>query len=141
MSKELEALKRGIIEFEKNLEDDPNNEWLKRTIAGMKKCYQRLEAIENAEPSEALEKLNELLNWDGASKVKFALYYSIKQSLLRAQEQEKVLEIIFEKQVDVCELKICIDVYEDSLYQYNKRTIERFRLTPEEFDTLKEYFK
>ena len=63
MTKELEALERGIIEFEKNLEDDPNNEWLKRTITGMKKCYQRLEAIDNAKPSEALESLDKVIDY------------------------------------------------------------------------------
>ena len=178
-SKELEALERGIIEFEKNLEDDPNNEWLKRTIAGMKKCYQRLEAIENAEPSEAFECLRQIgvietYHRDDGTLLKDSImfkpeYDTIKYSLIKAQEdeeenkrlwndittiskqytdlmleyqeQKRVLEIIFEKQVDVCELKICIDVYEDSLYQYNKRTIERFRLTQEEFELLKEYFK
>lgn len=30
------SLDRAITEFEKDLEDDPNNEWLKREIEGLK---------------------------------------------------------------------------------------------------------
>ena len=92
-SKELDALERGIIEFEKNLEDDPNNEWLKRTIAGMKKCY----------------------------------------SLLKAQEQEKVLEIINEKEVNISSLK-AYDLEEYNMIYENK-------LTQEEFDLLKRWME
>jgi len=61
-----------------------------------------------------------------------------KNAFKVVEKSLKALEIIKEKQVDVCELKICIDEYEDSLYQYNKRTIEKFRLTEEEFNLLKE---
>ena len=60
MSKELEALERGIIEFEKDLEDDCNNEWLKRVVAGMKKCYQRLEAIDNLMKKYEIEDIEDL---------------------------------------------------------------------------------
>jgi len=61
-----------------------------------------------------------------------------KNAFKVVEKSLKALEIIKNKQVDVCELKICIDEYEDSLYQYNKRTIEKFRLTKEEFNLLKE---
>lgn len=54
-------------------------------------------------------------------------------------EFQKILKIIKKKNVDICELKICIDEYDDSLYQYNKSmNIKQFKLTQEEFDTLKE---
>ena len=36
MSKELDSVELARIEFEKDLEDDCNNEWLKRVIAGLK---------------------------------------------------------------------------------------------------------
>jgi len=62
----------------------------------------------------------------------------LPDELATIEKSLKALEIIKNKKVDVCELKICIDEYEDSLYQYNKRTIEKFRLTQDEFDTLKE---
>ena len=91
MTKELEALKRGILEFEKELEDDCNNEWLKRVVAGMKKCYQRLEAIDNSNPSEALECLEYLYcnPTDYNSNDRAKDYDTIKQALLKAQEQEE----------------------------------------------------
>ena len=184
VSKELEALERGIIEFEKNLEDDPNNEWLKRTIAGMKKCYQRLEAIENAEPSEVLECLEETLNkafdygvqstldnlllrgYNTANMLKQELLgntldvdlenikeewinklniTTIKQALIKAQEQKRVLEIIKEKDVDVKFLRMLIN--SDSEYTRKKALkiynlcLDNEELTPEEFDTLKEMIK
>ena len=112
------------------------------------KMYQHLEAIDNAKPSEALKELDDIsylvLNEidDLKNKELWKSYFNtIKQALLKSQEQEKVLKIMFEKKVDMCELKICIDEYEDSLYQYNKRTIEKFKLTQEEFELLKRYFK
>ena len=133
MSKEyLEALERGIIEFEKNLEDDPNNEWLKRTIAGMKKCYQRLEAIDNANPSEALIYLDQFMNemtrclenpkqyaknynkeifW----KYKNTFETTIKQALLKAQEQEKVI------------IELCEYCGMDNLYPYDN--LEEIKIT------------
>ena len=55
VNKELNSVELARIEFEKNLEEDPNNEWLKRVIAGLKmaeQSLQRLEAIENAKSSE-----------------------------------------------------------------------------------------
>lgn len=101
------------------------------------KMYQRLEAIDNANPSEALEVVGYLKDHHLNAVPYYDWLNEIEQYILKAQEQEKVLEIVKEKQVDICELKICIDEYEDSLYQYNKRTIEKFKLTQEEFDLLK----
>lgn len=96
MSKELEALERGILEFEKELEYDCNNEWLKRVIAGMKKCYQRLEAIDTAEPSEALECLEYLYSepYDyGSIEIDRAKDYNdIKNYILKTQEPKKYLK-------------------------------------------------
>ncbi len=42
MSKELDSVELARIEFEKNLEEDPNNEWLKRLISGLKLAEQAL---------------------------------------------------------------------------------------------------
>lgn len=95
MSKELEALERGIIEFEKELEDDCNNEWLKRVVAGMKECYARLKAIENAKPSEALEYVD-MLKEDGCITTLYQgkALETIRQALLKAQEQENKIKIL-----------------------------------------------
>ncbi len=122
MSKELDALERGILEFEKDLEDDPNNEWLKRVVAGMKKCYQRLEAIDNANPSEALEGLERIDNTLCLNNMKGKLEFgidteehtdcdsvigmtedleSIKQSLLKAQENENRINIEIESKAKI----------------------------------------
>ena len=138
MSKELDELERGIIEFEKVLEDDCNNEWLKRVVAGMKKCYQRLEAIDTANPSEALECLEKpIIRFARTSEdidfKDYEEYDTIKQSLLKAQEQEKVLEIINEKEVNISSLK-AYDLEEYNMIYENK-------LTQEEFDLLKRWME
>ena len=89
----------------------------------------------NKTPLEHFQDIKELEVADGPEiTVEDILPYKCEQ----VEKSLKALEIIKEKQVDVCELKICIDEYEDSLYQYNKRTIEKFRLTKEEFNLLKE---
>ena len=44
-----EYLELAIIEFEKEQYDDPNNEWLKSVIKGMKECKQDLERLEKLE--------------------------------------------------------------------------------------------
>lgn len=43
------SLDRAIIEFEKHLEDDPNNEWLKREIEGLKLARRALERLDKYE--------------------------------------------------------------------------------------------
>lgn len=97
MSEELEAFELAIYEFEKELEDDCNNEWLKRVIAGTKKCYQRLKAIENSNPSEALECVEDLIfnfsvdeyveRYDNNLQV-------IKQALIQGEQDRKNLELV-----------------------------------------------
>lgn len=47
--KSKEYLELAIIEFEKEQYDDPNNEWLKSVIKGMKECKQDLERLEKLE--------------------------------------------------------------------------------------------
>ena len=99
-------------------------------------ALQRLDAIDNANPSEALEKL-----LDGYSKgIAGRSYYdAIKQALLKAQEQEKVLDIIKEKNVDIGLVINC-----DSVEEYNDNltllAISQY-LIQEEFKLLKRYFK
>ena len=63
-------------------------------------------------------------------------FNTIKQALIKAQEQEKVLNIIKNKDVDMFNLKIAllqnsVDVYNSSIpieYEGNKLTQEEFEL-------------
>jgi len=71
-----------------------------KQIKILKQALQRLEAIDNANPSEALEELKELHELAyGNEKTSWKIddirmSSHIKQALLKAQEQDKVLEIL-----------------------------------------------
>lgn len=41
-----EALKLAILEYEKDLETDKNNQWIKNVLKGLKECQQDLEMSE-----------------------------------------------------------------------------------------------
>lgn len=100
MNKELEALKRikNFLGYNYCSVDLPNE------LKCVEQALQRLEAIDNANPSEALDKLKTLGHicvyrdtW-----TPFEIHFeeeftTIKQALIKAQEQEKVLEIIDNK--------------------------------------------
>ena len=132
MSKELEAL--HTIAFNTQINGMNFGDEL-RTI---EKALQRLEAIDNANPSEALEELEQ----DIKNRVILAedkqlkLCAVIKQALLKAQEQEKVLEIIKEKYVE-----FYILLKSKNVEHYNSNTKFGKELTEEEFDLLKRYFE
>lgn len=90
MSKEyleaLENLKQQAIAFE-------HGELAIKVANGnyttLKEALQRLEAIDNANPSEALECLEEMYEVSCDSrKPEYNLYETIKQALLKAQEQD-----------------------------------------------------
>ena len=105
----------------------------------VKEALQRLEAIDNAKPSEALECWRylsavtpdwvKLLN-DGTNAL-----IPIKQSLIKSQEQEKVLKIIFEKSVDIFRLK----KLDFNTFNQLQRSCKLPELTQEEFELLKRY--
>ena len=108
-----------------------------------------LEAIDNAKLSEALEKFDYIGN-----DIKFAYdddYVSydytddveyVKQALLKAQENEKILSVLKEKNVWVARLKGLIKKYNDldalRIYNANMPSID-YQLTQEEFDLLKRW--
>ena len=137
MNIEFEALKR----IGNNLEHHyPENI---RDFNILKQALQRLEAIENANPSEALECLEQLAEMADKCWVSCDVHKwknTIKQALIKAQEQEKVLKIIKEKNVDVYILN---DL--GTLEEYNEWVLKKYgtyyQLTKEEFELLKEYFK
>ncbi len=180
MSKEyLEALERlycsGNLQLDYVLSDKH-----KLDYEIVEQGLQRLEAIDNANPSEGLECLDNLakgkpLDFDNVSPVLDYHYLlsrkeinTIKQALLKAQElekengalklrvrvleedleeqselakhyldeQEKVLNIIKEKNVSSRWLKYC-----DTVDLYNKCVLLDDKLTQEEFELLKEYSK
>lgn len=94
MTKELEALK-DLCEFV-NYCDEANED-----VGVIEQALQRLEQIDNANPSKAITELanikNTLLSIDLYSKVfinddLFESLENIKQALLKTQEQEKVLD-------------------------------------------------
>ena len=147
MTKELEAFENIVKVYgDTNSLEGTYNDFL--TI---KKALQRLEAIDNSEPSEAL-KIVETLADDGLlNKEIGAISYNqiwlknqieiLKQALLKSQEQEKVLEIIKEKKVniDLLYASSSVEQYNDELVRvYGMWFVKDRQLTQDEFDTLKE---
>ena len=111
----------------------------------VKQALQRLEAIDNAEPSEALGALEDIILYLNASEPK-GLYCenieTIQQALLKAEKEHKALEIIKEKGCDISWFKYCIKycikenlmvkAYNSGYHEYDKK------LTKEQFNLLKE---
>ena len=133
----LEALKKIKQEFG----CDPEYYGLGSYFEIIENGFKRLESIDNAKPNEALEKL-----LDGYSKgIAGRSYYdTIKQALLKAQEQEKVLEIIKEKRVNVewfwndfVDNGFGYHYYLEKWYKY--QSTDKQKLTKEEFDLLKRW--
>ena len=101
----------------------------------VREALERLEAIENENPIEALKCLEDLYcePVDYRSNDKANDYETIKQALLKAEKELKALEIIKEKLVDVFKLYNCKTVEE-----YNQAQYRDCMLTEEEFNLLKE---
>ena len=55
-----EALKLAILEYEKDLEFDENNQWVKNVLKGLKECQPGLVCLEKLE--KAIDILKEVLN-------------------------------------------------------------------------------
>jgi hypothetical protein len=160
MSKELELIRlliKGANEYEKETGNKNPTVYLSRNnLLVIEKSLQRLESIDNAEPSEALECLEEIRDFRyGKDKLlvcQTKMHTTIKQALLKAQKEHKALEIIKEKYPNVVEVKLCknyeyyklrmsskhdteivkIDWNDKSLLDYLKL------LTEEEFNLLRE---
>ena len=161
MSKELEALKIGIPKLKK-LYENSAKKINKNDILGfdlvfvyLDKALQRLESIENSKPSEALDCLEKL----GAEKLargelirndsKVEPYINtIKQALLKAQEQEKVLDVIKEKKININNFQTSLIVMSNFTYTYYINNSRDYHtcilvnlLTEEEFDLLKRWLE
>lgn len=151
MSKELEALENFVRtsvwndnEFHE-IWDNGNYD-----LEIVKEALQRLESIDNANSSEALEILynNAKLDRDRIEEggiVTYAeeiehneaikpYYDTIKQALLKAQEQEKVLKIIKEKRVNM--LALIHSIRFENLEYYNDGCFDWDELTQEEFELI-----
>jgi len=133
MSKEQEAFNRIMETYGKtNSLEGTYDDFL--TI---KKALQELEDIKNVKPNEALELVSCLKDY----LLNMIPYYDwlndIDKYILKAQGQEKVLNIITKKNIDIFELKISKKVEEYNVVV--KRPFDT--LTQEEFKLLKEYFK
>ena len=140
MTKELEAfLEKRIrdINYYLKINERSENEKNFPPIYELQICYlaKRMLAIENANPSETL-KCVDVLKEDGCITTLYQgkALETIRQALLKAQEQEKVLEIVLEKRVDMYALIITYD-----LKDYNEMIKHTYELTQEEFELLKRY--
>ena len=152
MSKELKTLVPSVVlKFVDGLlkryegKTDYNIYITKDWLLEIKQCLKRLEAIDNAEPSEALkflEGLNCGLKDDKAIHITIdyfeKAYSTIKQALLQAQKSLKALEIIKEKRV-ACDLLTNPDVMDYKKYNSHCDKYDFIvPLTEEEFNLLKE---
>ena len=136
MNKELDYL-------DDILKNEPMTLNKRMIIECIKEKIQRIEAIDNAKPSEALKVLNS--NPVIREEMDYEDYYTINKTLLKAQENEKVLEIIKKKDVDIIRIKHLIfesqkkPKYWDLRYYNEARVIDDEKLTQEEFDLLKRW--
>ena len=97
MSKELEEIKtlRGFNQVELN-----NDKNINKSLDVIEQALQELQAIDNAKPNEALkclEKLGHLDLYESYINLKVNEvdeFGIIKQALVKAQEQEKILEVL-----------------------------------------------
>ncbi len=116
MSKELEAFDRIMKTYgNTNSLEGTYNDFL--TI---KQALQRLEQIENAKPSEVLDIINKIIDAidyhkkqtneeNSVACISEETLVRFQQALTKAQEQEKVLEIIKERHIDILSLEECIE--------------------------------
>lgn len=150
MSKELEALHR--IANAKNHFKYDTLELVDKDFQIVQQGLLRLEAIDNDDLNEALESLDKVNNYlndvydykEIKEEVRKDINY-IKQKLIKAKKQEKVLEIIFKKDVDLEWFKMRKKWTETLENQYKSycKYIENNSywsfITQEEFDLLKRY--
>lgn len=181
MGKDLEALESldKLEECAYAMEDLPKSNWIdlaeneaeldlkimnwvetiKFELFKGKQSLQRLEAIDNSNPSEALKYVNgkitdledDLQHYTMVEKDKCKEFFiredlkqftNIKQALLKAQNQEKILSVILKKRIDL-ESFYSTFVKDDLDYKYYEKYYGTYgleKLTQEEFNSLKEVF-
>ena len=140
MNKDLEALNRvrnKFIDFFH--EDTPDFDTLEQVLTELK-------AIKEANPSEALELVYCLKDYLMNMMPYYDWLNDIEKYILNAQEQEKALEIIKTKNVDIFFLRNSCDTVEEYNEEINNNTMYYCygncrKLTQEEFILLKEVFE
>lgn len=160
MTKELEHLE--IIEDWANEHHDSKEVW-EHSIP-VQEALQRLEAIDNSQPSEALLGLKHIKKYyvpEPCSSTTYDYLETIKQALIKSQENEKVLNkvlklnsewaeeldykndiirIIYEKNVNIGLVKVLGSVEQyNQTYVYDNMLNVKWCLTQEEFELVKRY--
>jgi len=116
-----------------------------------------LKAIKKSNPSEALEGLKHIKKYyvpQPCSAKTYDYLEAIEQALLKAQEQSKVLEVIFEKGFDrsikdydnyAIWLEYKTEQFDKAIEKHptilNWDVFDNFTYTQEEFDIIRNYFK
>ena len=168
MSKELECFNRiknllVCVDYEKDIVKSVN-EIVPKSCDKVEQALERLESIDNADYSDALVYIEDLrIENDALIAVKDTTGYdadtqriyvgrlkdkekeinTIKQYILKAQEQEKALSIVKEKCVSVWHLmkSKTVEEYNSYLYIEGIEDTKNFILTEEEFELFKRYVK
>ena len=130
-----------------NVENDFRNDF--ERLKTIEQALLELQSIKESNPNEVLKILEEVKyapsfmggndryrTYLGSDKLYEKDINIIKQYILKAQENEKVLEIIKDKNVLIYNLKIA-----DNLTEYNRWADDENTLTQEEFELLKRYFE
>lgn len=140
MEKVFKAL--GIII--ETLSNDKGHIMCRKELDVIIQALTELNAIKEANPSEALEDFEKMIQQVFQVDSEFEIYRDkVKQHILKSQEQEKVLRIVFEKRINVD--KFVMDFINDEKfygYEYYKENYLRYGiglLTQEEFDLLKRW--
>lgn len=153
MNKEyLEALERLAMPDELHIKE------CKRLGIGLtddydliKKALFELKVIKEANPSQAMG----CLHWLGKHRIEFSEFLApiedtseynvIKQALLKAQENEKILKFVFEKNINIERFKSDLLIIGNFTYRYYVNNFGNYHsglvvklLTEEEFNLLKE---
>ena len=122
------------------LSNDKGRVMCKKELDILGQALQRLDSIDNVNSNDAIKCLTglekEIIQRDGRItdflKIKFDI---IKQALIKAQEQEKVLNIMKDKWVNVAVL-----IHSKAVEEYNNTAHTPYNLAQEEFELLKRYF-
>ena len=144
MSKELDEAWTTIYHYNEEIIHDMGSEYvenpLKEEIDIVNNALLELKAIKEAKPSEALKELEQDIKGRVilAEDRQLKLCAVIKHALLKAQDNEKVLGIIKEKNVDIKLLKLSAS-WLDYYTRVKHKTGYNTELTEEEFDLLKRW--
>ena len=84
-----EALKLAILEYEKDLEFDENNQWVKNVLTGLKECQQDLEVLDIIKRSIYSKEIHKYVMYE---KLKGQKFMSIGLSIRGDDDINKIKE-------------------------------------------------